>query len=128
MQADRCTSNESLAEAIEHMLISKPNKRHEVSNLIDYVFKDRLSDDEIKGLKKIIFSGEVDEIMITVRERLAQNDKRIFNDAITQGIAQGIAQRNKAIVKKMISMGMSKSNIQTATGLSKEEIERISND
>ena len=106
------------------MIIENPNKSDEILEIIDYVFKGRLKENELENLKKQIKEGKVEEIMITVRERLEENDKKI----LAQGIAQGIAQeRSKRIniAKNLLNMGMKKEEVHKITGLNMKEIEEL---
>lgn len=117
MQADRSITNDDIAEAIEKMLITKPKYNKDIIDLINYVFKGVLTKEEIKNFDEKLKNGEVKEMLITVRERLAFNNQKILE----QGIAQGIAQ----IVKKMKNSGMENDEIQKLTGLNKKEVESI---
>ena len=123
MQADRSDSSKSVAEAIETMLVCKPNMRKEISNIVDYVFMDKLEEDDLKKLKDMIENEEVDVIMHTVRERLDEYYQGVWKKAE----AQGIAQRNTLIAKNMIALGFSTDIISKITGLSKDEIDEIKN-
>ena len=124
MIADRSSTDKEVFEAIEKMIIENPNKSDEILEIIDYVFKGRLKENELENLKKQIKEGKVEEIMITVRERLEENDKKI----LAQGIAQGIAQeRSKRIniAKNLLNMGMKKEEVHRITGLNMKEIEEL---
>lgn len=125
MIADRSNTNEEVAEAIEKMLIEKPNKREEILGIMDYIFADSLNLDKNEGMKEIITNGEVKEVMITVRERLAENNKKIMKDEIAQGITNGINKILLEMAKNMLNLGMKKEDIQKVTGLSNKKIEEI---
>ena len=117
MLADRSNTNEEVAEAIETMLIEKPNKREEILGLIDYIFADTLDTEKYKNMKEKIRNGEVKEAMITVRERLAENNKKIKEEGIALGIL--------LMAKNMINIGIKKEDIQKVTGLSSTKIEEL---
>lgn len=121
MLADRSSTNDEVAEVIDKMLIEKPNKRKEILQLIDYVFADSLDIQKYEDMKEKIINGEVKEAMITVRERLAENNKRIMQESFAQGTNQTFLK----IIKNMLNLGMKKEDIQKVTGLSSEKIEEI---
>ena len=121
MQADRSSTSEEVTNAIERMLKSKPKMHKEIYKMILYVFKERLEKTEQESLKQQIKEGKVEEVMITVRERLEQNNERILK----KGIAQAILQRNRSIAKNLLNIGMNKKDIQKVTGLSIKEIEKL---
>ena len=118
MQAEKSNTNEEVTEVIEKMFIERPHKREEIYRIIEYIFRDQIDLNE--NFEKTIKYGEVKKAMVTVRERLKENNKKILQEGIMQ-------ERNKVIniVKNLINLGMKKEDVLKITGLSIEEIDKI---
>ncbi|MBR3249237.1 MAG: Rpn family recombination-promoting nuclease/putative transposase [Clostridia bacterium] len=114
MQAEKSNTNEEATQVIEKMFIERPHKREEIYRIIEYIFRDQIDLNE--NFEKTIKYGEVKKAMVTVRERLKENNKKIL-----------MQERNKInnIVKNLINIGMKKEDVLKITGLSIEEINKI---
>ena len=64
-----------------------------------------------------------------LREQYLLNQKRIeeegYNDGLKDGKLQGQKEENKKIAKNLLKLNMSIEQIEEATGLTKEEIEKL---
>lgn len=121
MEAERSKTEEEFEDALKAMIENKPNEIDTIVSIMKYVYKDRLSDEEIEDIYKKIKNGEVSEIMTTIRTRLAQNDKKILKE----GIEQGTLLMAELVAKRMLSNGINKETIQKITELSVEKLEEI---
>ena len=64
-----------------------------------------------------------------LREQYLLNQKRIeeegYNDGLKDGKLQGQKEENKKIAKNLLKLNMSIEQIEEATGLTKEEIQKL---
>ena len=125
MQAEKSKTQEEFEEAIKTMLINKPNEKEKVIRIVKYVYKDRIDEKELIKISKNIKDGEVEEVMTTIRTRLAQNERKKFREGIRQGIEQERRNITTLIAKKLLEKGNTVEEVIDITGLTKEEVEEL---
>lgn len=138
-----CTENTNiqLADGITKIIInSKAAEKEESSALKNFLqyMNGKVSDDhfiqKIEGrIKEVKMSEEMrrEYMLINSFERDARNDgwkagiQEGIQQGIQQGIAQGFADGIMQTAKNLLKIGLSVENIAEATGLSREEIEKL---
>lgn len=74
-------------------------------------------------IKKYVADEETQEKLNKWDLQIAKN--KGYNQGVEDGIEQGVMQRNTEIAKNLFKMNMSLEDISKATGLTREEIERL---
>ena len=87
-----------------------------------------MEDENINKAKKVLESISQDERerrLTELREKYRMDQHAIMLAGIEQGIEQGIMQEKQQVAKKLLEMNLPLKQIIEVTGLSKEEIEKI---
>ena len=87
-----------------------------------------MEDDNINKAKKVLETISQDERerrLTELREKYRMDQHAIMLAGIEQGIEQGIMQEKQQVAKKLLEMNLPLKQIIEVTGLSKEEIEKI---
>ena len=79
--------------------------------------------DELTGMSKDEELRRIAEL----REKAIRDEYAAISLATKRGIEQGITQGKVEIAKKLLEMKMSMEDIKKATGLTEEEIEKLTN-
>jgi predicted transposase/invertase (TIGR01784 family) len=87
-----------------------------------------MEDENINKAKKVLETISQDERerrLTELREKYRMDQHAIMLAGIEQGIEQGIMQEKQQVAKKLLEMNLPLKQIIEVTGLSKEEIEKI---
>lgn len=87
-----------------------------------------MEDENINKAKKVLENISQDERerrLTELREKYRMDQHAIMLAGIEQGIEQGIMQEKQQVAKKLLEMNLPLKQIIEVTGLSKEEIEKI---
>lgn len=84
---------------------------------------DKIMEELSKKVKKLNQDQEIIDVIIENEDEIINNT--LYEKGISQGISQGIEQKAEEIAKKMLEKNISIDEIIDITGLSKEEIEKL---
>ena len=131
---EKAESTEEILEIIDKLAkkVSNKEKREKLQKIIEYLFEDTLSKEEMKNIKEKLKNEEgsdimhVHEVLRRDREKYAQGvEKKAKKEGIQEGIKEGIKEgiMKKAILdaQKMLAENLDVNLIMKITGLKKEQ-------
>ena len=84
---------------------------------------DKIMEELSKKVKKLNQDQEILDVIIENEDEIINNS--LFEKGISQGISQGIEQNSKEIAKKMLKKNMKIEDIIDITGMSEDDIEKL---
>ena len=80
---------------------------------------------EQKGIQKGMQEGMRKGMQEGMQEGMRKGIQEGMQEGMRKGMQQGISERNIEIAKNLVKLGMTLQQIVTATGLTKEEVEKL---
>ena len=97
--------------------------------IIKIVFKEKLGEDEVERLVNKIEEGRKKEVLAVVDMIRRENQMYIDmgrKEGKIEGKIEGIKEKSIEIARKLLKMGLTSKQVEEATQLKKEEIEKLS--
>ena len=120
----RCEALKQYSEFIEQVRFNIENNVPEpLTNAIKQAIKKGFLSDYLNRK-----STEVQNMLLAEYDYdtdIAVQRREAFDDGLSQGISQGAYQKAVETAEKLISLGLSQTQIASVTGLSVEEIEKL---
>ena len=120
MLIEKSKSKEEIIEKIEKVIErTKENDESILTSIIKLVLKEKIGDQEVTRLINKIEGGNKE--MLAVLDMI-ERENQMYIDI---GRKEGIKEKSIEIAKKLFKMGLTKEQVEEATQLKKEEIEKI---
>ncbi len=121
MLIEKSKNTEETVETIEKVIErTKEEDKDVLIRIIKIVLKEKLGEDEVKRLVNKIEEGRKKEVLAVLD--MIERENQMYIDI---GRKEGIKEKSIEIAKKLFKMGLTKEQVEEATQLKKEEIEKI---
>ena len=119
---EKAENTEEILEIIDKIAkkITNEEKRENLQRIIEYLFEDTLSKEEMKNIKEKLKNEEREDIM-RVHEVLRRDRENYAKEARKEGIKEGIMKKAILDAKKMLEENLDVNLIMKITGLKKEQ-------
>ena len=127
---EKSKNTEETVETLEKVIErTKEEDKDVLIRIIKIVFKEKLGDDEVERLVNKIEEGRKKEVLAVVDMIRRENQMYIDmgrKEGKIEGKIEGIKEKSIEIARKLLKMGLTSKQVEEATQLKKEEIEKLS--
>ena len=123
---EKSKNTEETVETLEKVIErTKDEDKDVLIRIIKIVFKEKLGDDEVERLINKIEEGREKEVLAVV-DMIRRENQMYIDMGRKEGKIEGIKEKSIEIARKLLKMGLTSKQVEEATQLKKEEIEKLS--